>query len=127
VKRLALCVLFLAGCQATPPAPPTPAPLPPSLEGVYKGTWHATNKRADGTMTATVTQAGAGKWRAAFTLTLGRKDVAFTVDWTGPAERLTGEATVDGRRVRWEGRLSAAGFSGTFKGERYTGTFDLHR
>lgn len=96
---------------------------------VYEGTWNTTaNRKLDGRMTCIVTDKGKDKWQGRFYGIWQGVKFDYNVDWTGPPDKMTGKATIDGAHYDWKGTLSTESpgtFKGTFTGDRYDGSFDL--
>ena len=97
-------------------------------EFVYEGDWVTTNRRLDGKMTAVVTYGPEkGKWKSRFYGIWQGVDFDYTVDFTGPVDKLVGKATIDGASYDWQGTISQEAFKATFGGSRYRGHFDMKR
>src|SRR5437763_16801406 len=99
-------------------------------ELVYEGTWVTTNRPLDGTMTCVVTELGDNQWRGHFHGVWQGQAFSYTVDFTGPPEKLRGRAVIDGADYEWTGEMSrdsGGSFNGTFGGNRYNGSFTLKR
>jgi len=97
-------------------------------ERVYEGTWVTTNRKLDGTLTCIVTELGDNRWRGHFSGDWQGMPFAYTVNFSGPPERLKGEAVIDGADYEWTGAIgegSPGWFKGSFGGSRYVGSFDL--
>lgn len=95
---------------------------------IYEGDWHTTNRKLDGTMTCIVTEKSDEKWRGRFFGVWQGVAFDYTVDFAGPAEKLTGTAMIDGADYSWTGKIKKGetpSFSGSFGGSRYAGYFDL--
>ena len=92
---------------------------------VYEGTWVTTNRRLEGTLTCVVTDLGGEQWRGRFSGAWQRVSFAYTVDFTGPPEKLRGKAVIDGADYDWTGDLGGHEFKGRFTGNRYHGSFRL--
>jgi hypothetical protein len=94
---------------------------------VYEGTWVTTNRPLEGTLQCTVTKLGDDKWRGDFTGEWQRQKFSYTVEFSGPPEKLTGKATIDGASYDWTGKMTEKEFTGKFGGSRYEGSFHLTR
>jgi hypothetical protein len=95
---------------------------------VYEGTWATTNRKLDGTMTCVVTDLGDNRWHGHFSGVWSGQRFSYEVDFSGPADRLRGQAVIDGADYEWAGEMgqgSPGSFKGTFWGSRYTGHFNL--
>jgi len=99
-----------------------------AAELVYEGTWLTTNRRLDGTLTCVVTDLGGNKWRGHFSGNWEGQEFSYQVDFTGPPEKLSGRARIDGADYEWTGQMDTAPggtFKGKFWGTRYLGSFNL--
>jgi hypothetical protein len=96
---------------------------------VYEGTWVTTNRRLDGTLTCVVTDLGDNNWRGHFSGAWHGREFSYTVKFSGPPDRLHGQAVIDGADYEWTGAMKGAPgtFKGKFTGSRYTGYFTLRR
>lgn len=97
-------------------------------ELVYQGTWVTTNRKLDGTMTCVVTDLGDNKWRGHFFGTWEGVRFSYEVNFSGPPEKLRGQAIIDGADYEWTGEMSNESpgwFKGKFWGNRYVGGFTL--
>lgn len=96
-------------------------------DSVYEGTWHTTNRKLDGTMTCAVKDLGEGKWNGRFYGVWQGVPFDYTVPFSGAAEKLQGQATIDGADYIWSGSFHSdeGRFKGQFGGNRYSGYFDL--
>src|SRR4051794_32862730 len=92
------------------------------MERVYEGTWLTTNRRLDGTLTCVVTELGDRQWRGRFFGTWQGVDFSYTVDFSGPPDKLKGKAVIDGAHYDWTGEMGQE-FKGRFTGDRYLGSF----
>ena len=104
----------------------------PSLarELVYEGSWATTNRPLDGTMTCVVTDLGDNQWRGHFHGVWQGQAFSYTVDFSGPPEKLRGRAVIDGADYEWTRAMSLTSrgaSTGKFSGNRYDGSFDLKR
>ena len=97
---------------------------------VYEGTWVTTNRKLDGPMTCVVSDLGDNKWHGHFFGVWEGIEFSYHVDFSGPTEKLRGEASIDGAFYEWTGKLEteASGrFTGKFSGDRYLGSFILKK
>lgn len=97
-------------------------------ELVYEGTWKTTNRRLDGRMTCIVTETGDKRWAGHFYGVWQGVEFSYNVNFSGPPDKLTGTAVIDGADYTWTGEISRDNpgrFQGTFDGSRYRGSFDL--
>ena len=97
-------------------------------ELVYQGTWLTTNRKLDGTMTATVTEVSSGQWKGTFAGVWEGRKFSYNVEFSGPPDNLTGKAVIDGASYTWTGKMSTTSpgtFTGVFDGSRYKGSFTL--
>jgi len=97
-------------------------------ELAYEGTWVTTNRPLDGTMTCVVTERGDNQRRGHFHGSWQGQPFSYTVDFTGPPERLRGRAVIDGADYEWTGQMTTGprgSFTGKFWGNRYNGSFAL--
>jgi hypothetical protein len=94
---------------------------------IYEGTWKTTNRKLDGVQTCEVKWLGGENWEGTFWGTWHRQDYKYKVKFTGPSTALTGEAEIDGANYTWKGTLYQEKFTGSFTGDRYTGSFDMPR
>jgi hypothetical protein len=97
-------------------------------EVVYEGTWVTTNRKLDGPLTCVVTDLGDNQWRGHFYGSWQGRPFAYQVRFSGPPERVQGEATIDGADYEWIGVMAnepSRSFKGSFTGNRYVGSFDL--
>src|SRR5579871_3546963 len=95
---------------------------------VYEGTWVTTNRPLDGTLSCAVTDLGGNQWRGHFSGEWRGRPFSYTVDFSGPPEKLHGKAIIDGAEYEWTGsmsRRSPGWFRARFGGNRYVGGFDL--
>jgi len=95
---------------------------------VYEGTWVTTNRKLDGTMTCIVTDLGDNQWRGHFSGVWEGVSFSYKVDFSGPPEKLRGQAMIDGAFYEWTGEMdkeSSGWFKGKFSGSRYIGSFRL--
>jgi flavodoxin len=95
---------------------------------VYEGTWVTTNRKLNGTMTATITEVSENKWKGTFAGVWEGQKFSYNVEFSGPPDNLTGKATIDGASYQWTGKMSPTSpgkFDGTFDGSRYKGYFNL--
>jgi hypothetical protein len=95
---------------------------------IYEGTWVTTNRKLDGTMTCVATDLGKEKWKGRFYGEWQGSKFSYNVEWTGPPEKLTGKARIDGADYDWTGSITPSSpgeFKGTFTGTRYKGYFNL--
>jgi hypothetical protein len=93
---------------------------------VYEGTWVTTNRQLDGTMTCIVTDLGDNRWRGHFYGVWFGREFSYQVEFSGPPERVHGQAVIDGADYDWTGEMTRTGwFKGKFGGSRYTGYFRL--
>lgn len=93
----------------------------------FKGSWNTTKgKILDGIMTCNVNTVDQKTWQGTFFGTWNGVDFSYDVNWSGPMERLTGQAVVDGVNYQWQGSIDNNGnFKGTFESPRYDGYFNL--
>src|SRR5438270_720609 len=94
---------------------------------VYEGSWVTTNRPLDGTMTCIVTDLGEDRWQGRFYGAWQGQQFAYTVQFSGPPEKLSGRAVIDGADYEWTGRMELGengSFKGKFGGNRYFGSFD---
>jgi hypothetical protein len=97
---------------------------------VYEGTWVTTNRKLDGTMTCVVTDLGGNRWHGHFSGVWSGQRFSYEVDFSGPADKLRGQAVIDGADYEWTGEMDRefpGSFTGSFWGSRYTGHFNLKR
>ena len=95
---------------------------------VYEGAWVTTNRQLDGTMTCVVTDLGDNKWRGHFHGVWFGQEFSYEVEFSGPPDKLRGQAVIDGADYEWTGQMSkgATGrFKGKFWGSAYNGYFNL--
>ncbi len=95
---------------------------------VFEGTWVTTNRRLDGPLTCVVTQLGDNKWRGHFYGVWQGVEFSYKVNFSGPREKLRGQAVIDGADYEWTGAMSKTSpvsFQGKFWGNRYIGRFTL--
>lgn len=127
MKNFLLALLLALPCVSA-------APLPQQVVAqdkkdlVYEGTWKTTNRKLDGTMIAEVTDLGGGKWKGRFYGVWQGVKFDYKVEFSGPPDKLTGKARIDGADYNWKGSMgteSPGFFKGTFDGSRYIGSFDL--
>jgi len=116
MRSLLTCVLLL-GTAAVAAAQ--------DKDRVYHGTWVTTNRPLDGTMTCVVTDLGGERWRGHFSGAWHGQEFSYTVEFSGPPDRLRGKAVIDGANYEWTGAMGNGSFTGRFGGDRYLGTFDL--
>src|SRR5438552_1471898 len=93
----------------------------------YEGTWVTTNRPLEGTMTCVITDLGNDTWRGRFSGVWEGQPFSYTVQFSGPPERLRGRAVIDGADYEWTGAMDADSFKGRFGGNRYEGSFSLKR
>lgn len=107
---------------------PTVAADKKAAQFVYEGEWITTNRKLDGIMTAEVTDLGDDKWKGRFYgIWMGVK-FDCEVKFSGPPDKLTGTAKIDGADYEWKGEMSKESpgiFKETFDGSRYIGSFNL--
>ncbi len=99
-------------------------------ELVYEGTWLTTNRKLDGTMTCVVTNLGGQKWAGTFSGVWEGVPFSYKVQFSGPPEKVRGQAQINGAFYEWTGEMdqaSAGRFRGQFRGSRYLGSFSLKR
>ena len=97
-------------------------------ERVYEGTWVTTNRKLDGPITCVVTDLGDNRWQGHFHGTWEGVRFSYHVDFSGPPDKLRGQATIDGAAYEWTGEMSKGTpgwFKGKFTGTRYDGSFSL--
>lgn len=97
---------------------------------VYEGTWVTTNRKLDGTMTCVVTDLGDNQWSGHFYGTWEGVPFSYKVEFSGPPDKLRGQAMIDGAFYEWTGtmdRESSGWFKGKFSGSRYFGSFALKK
>ena len=95
---------------------------------VFEGTWVTTNRPLDGTLTCVVTDLGGNRWRGHFYGVWQGVEFSYKVNFSGPPEKLRGQAVIDGADYEWTGQMSReapGSFKGKFWGSRYAGSFDL--
>lgn len=95
---------------------------------VYEGTWDTTNRKLDGTMTCVVTDLGDNQWRGHFYGIWQGVSFSYPVNFSGPPDKLQGQAIIDGADYEWTGTISQGTpgwFKGSFGGSRYVGSFNL--
>jgi len=95
--------------------------------GVYEGVWHTTNRKLDGTMMCAVKDLGDNKWTGRFYGVWQGVPFDCTVPFSGPPDKLQGQAKIDGADYIWSGSFNPdeGRFQGNFGGNRYSGYFDL--
>ncbi len=121
----ALTIFLFAGCApAAEPAAPKPADYGTRT---YVGPWQTTNRKLDGIQTAVVTHLGGERWEGRFFGVWQGVAYDYTVEFSGPPERLTGKARIDGARYDWTGSITDDRFDATFGGDRYVGSFSMPR
>jgi hypothetical protein len=117
--KKALLALFLILFSGTAMADPL----------VYEGTWLTTRtSQLEGRMTANVEDLGNNKWKGRFYGVWQGRPFSYDVEWTGPHDKMSGKARIDGADYDWKGEMAAHSpgwFKGTFTSRRYTGSFDL--
>ncbi len=93
----------------------------------FKGSWNTTKgKILDGIMICNVNTSDQKTWMGTFSGTWNGVNFSYDVTWTGPMERLTGQAVVDGVNYQWQGSIDKEGnFKGNFESPRYDGYFNL--
>ncbi len=102
------------------------ASAPPSVNDlVFEGTWNTTNRRLDGTMSCVVTDLGDNQWKGHFYGTWQGTPFSYQVKFSGPPDKLRGQAVIDGADYEWTGELTPSSFKGKFWGSRYLGSFSL--
>lgn len=97
---------------------------------VYEGTWVTTNRELDGTLTCVVTDLGGDKWRGNFNGEWQGMPFSYRVDFSGPREKLHGQAIIDGAFYEWTGEMDVekgGSFKGKFSGSLYVGSFTLKK
>jgi hypothetical protein len=104
-----------------------PAGTVVAKERVYEGKWVTTNRPLDGTMTCVVTDLGNNTWRGRFSGIWEGQAFSYTVQFSGPPERVRGRAVIDGADYEWTGEMGTDWFKGKFGGNRYEGSFSLKR
>jgi hypothetical protein len=95
---------------------------------VYEGTWVTTNSKLEGTLRCVVTDRGENRWRGCFSGDGAGRPFSYTVDFSGPADKVRGTAVIDGADYEWTGSIdkeSPGSFNAKFSGSRYTGGFNL--
>lgn len=108
----------------------TPTACACAEELVYEGTWLTTNRKLDGTLTCVVTDLGSNQWRGHFSGVWQEVPFSYTVTVAGPPDKLQGTARIDGADYEWTGWLSrqrGGKFQGSFGGNRYIGSFEMHQ
>src|SRR5438105_14754707 len=93
----------------------------------YQGTWVTTNRHLEGTLQCTVTRLGDQKWRGDFSGQWQQQKFSYTVEFSGPPDKLTGKAQIDGASYNWTGSMTEKEFTGEFGGSRYEGSFKMTR
>lgn len=119
MRSILLGLVLLAFC---------PAAKPGDLE--YEGTWVTTNRPLDGRLACVVIDLGASRWQGHFSGDWNGTAFRYTVNFSGPPERLQGTAVIDGANYQWTGVMSKqpdGSFRGRFGGDRYVGSFNLKR
>jgi hypothetical protein len=97
-------------------------------EAVYEGTWVTTNRPLDSTLTCAVTDLGDNRWRGHFYGVWQGVEFSYKVEFRGPPEKLRGTARIDGADYEWAGEMRpgpGGSLKGTFRGNRYLGSFTL--
>ncbi len=99
----------------------------PAEDAVYEGVWHTTNRKLDGKMTCAVKDLGENKWTGRFWGVWQGVPFDYTVPFSGPSDKVQGNANIDGADYIWSGSFSPddGRFKGNFGGNRYSGYFDL--
>jgi hypothetical protein len=108
----------------------TPAVWAGGEDLIYEGTWLTTNRKLDGTLTCVVTDLGSNQWRGHFSGVWQEVPFSYTVTFAGPPDKLHGTARIDGADYEWTGSLSmqrGGQFQGSFGGNRYIGSFEMHQ
>src|SRR5687767_8654365 len=85
---------------------------------VYEGTWNTINRPLDGTMTCVVKEQGNNRWRGTFSGVWYGQEFSYTVEFSGPPERLRGTAVIDGANYEWAGEMTDDSLNGRFGGNR---------
>ncbi len=98
-----------------------------SEELVYRGKWNTTNRKLDGEMTCVVERRTADSWEGRFFGTWQGVNFDYKVAFSGSPDDLTGSATIDGAAYQWRGLMTREIFKANFTGDRYLGSFELHR
>jgi hypothetical protein len=93
---------------------------------VYEGTWVTTNRPLEGTLTCVVTDLGDNQWRGHFSGAWSGREFSYVVNFSGPPDRLRGQAVIDGADYEWTGQMGQE-FNGKFWGNRYAGSFALKK
>ena len=92
----------------------------------YNGVWHTYNRKLDGTLRAVVSCPKEGSYHGKFDGVWKGQKFDYEVDFSGPFERLTGVAQIDGANYQWTGSIDTNGvFKGKFDGDRYNGDFEM--
>ena len=97
-------------------------------ETTYEGTWRTTNRRLDGRMTCVVRELGDERWNGHFYGVWQGVSFSYRVTFSGPPNKLSGKAEIDGADYAWTGAIkpgAPATFVGSFDGNRYRGDFHL--
>lgn len=105
-------------------------PVANAEDTVYEGTWVTTNRPLNGRLTCVVIDLGDNQWQGHFSGDWNGAQFTYTVDFSGPPERLQGTAVIDGANYQWTGSMSKepnGSFRGTFGGDRYVGRFSMKK
>ena len=94
----------------------------------FEGGWVDVGNPTRGPMAAGVQEYDDGTWRARFTGIFEGRKFDYVVQFTGPADRLVGEARINVAKYTWSGRITRETFFGRYRSNRgHDGTFTLRR